>query len=80
MSANKENTKQIVNKPITMVRDEFMEKLIEAANESGLPWCIIEYVVKDFMSRVSVAAAQEATQNEQLYKKQTEELGKKDDK
>lgn len=70
----KDNEK-IINKPISVARDELVEKLVNAANESGLPIYIIEYVARDFLNEVSKAATQQAEKERQLYQS---ELDKKE--
>lgn len=67
----KDNEK-VINKPISVARDELVEKLVNAANESGLPIYMIEYVARDFLNEVSRAAAQQAEREKQQYQAELE--------
>ena len=67
----KDNEK-IINKPISVARDELVEKLVNAANESGLPIYMVEYVARDFLNEVSRAAAQQAEREKQQYQAELE--------
>lgn len=55
-----------LRKPLVLVRNEFLQKLIQAANDSGLPFVIMEYVVRDFYDEVRKSATQQ-------YEKENEE-------
>lgn len=66
---------QKINKPVAMARDEFMKTLVRVTNESGLPLIIVEYVVRDFLGEVSRAAAQQASNEENEYKKMLTQTG-----
>lgn len=67
----KDNEK-VINKPISVARDELVEKLVNAANESGLPIYMVEYVARDFLNEVSRAAAQQAEREKQQYQAELE--------
>lgn len=67
----KDNEK-VINKPISVARDELIEKLVNAANESGLPIYMVEYVARDFLNEVSRAAAQQAEREKQQYQAELE--------
>lgn len=54
-------------KPLYMLRNEFMEKLIKAANDSRLPFVIIEYVVRDFYEEVRNTAARQYDNEKEQY-------------
>lgn len=55
-----------LRKPLVLARNEFLQKLIQAANDSGLPFVIMEYVVRDFYDEVRKSATQQ-------YEKENEE-------
>lgn len=44
------------NKPITILRDEFMKNLIELINSSNLPPFVIESIIKDVYFDIKVLA------------------------
>lgn len=54
-------------KPLYMLRNEFMEKLIKAANDSCLPFVIMEYVVRDFYEEVRNTAARQYDNEKEQY-------------
>lgn len=54
-------------KPLYMLRNEFMEKLIKAANDSHLPFVIMEYVVRDFYEEVRNTAARQYDNEKEQY-------------
>ena len=54
-------------KPLNILRNEFMEKLIKAANDSRLPFVIMEYVVRDFYEEVRNTAARQYESEKEQY-------------
>lgn len=54
-------------KPLYMLRNEFMDKLIKAANDSHLPFVIMEYVVRDFYDEVRNTAARQYDNEKEQY-------------
>ena len=54
-------------KPLYMLRNEFMDKLIKAANDSHLPFVIMEYVVRDFYDEVRNTAARQYESEKEQY-------------
>lgn len=54
-------------KPLNILRNEFMEKLIKAANDSHLPFVIMEYVVRDFYDEVRNTAARQYDNEKEQY-------------
>lgn len=67
-------------KPVSMMRDEFVQGLINLANNSGLPAIIMEYVVRDFYQDIRATAAKQYEQEKQQYQdelaKQTKDESK----
>lgn len=45
-----------MNKPITVVADEFNNQLVNLVNNSGLPFFIIENIMKDLLSEIHSAS------------------------
>lgn len=60
-----ENTE--LYKPLSIARDDLMDKLINAANDSGLPLVIIEYVARDFYSEVKNTASMQYEKDKKDY-------------
>ncbi len=54
-------------KPLHMLRNEFMDTLIKAANECKLPFVIMEYVVRDFYEEVRSTAARQYEKDKEDY-------------
>lgn len=56
-----------MRKPLVIARNEFLQKLIQAANDSGLPFVVMEYVVRDFYDEVRNSAAQQYEKEKAEY-------------
>lgn len=61
------NNNTEVYKPVSMMRDEFVQGLINLANNSGLPAIIMEYVVRDFYQDIRATATKQYEQEKQQY-------------
>jgi len=48
-----------MDKPITILREEFKRGMAELINGSGLPYFLIEDVLKDYLVQVSTFARQQ---------------------
>jgi hypothetical protein len=48
-----------ITKPITVVRQEFIEKMVDEINTCGLPLFVVEPILKDLLSEVSAAVKQQ---------------------
>ena len=66
-----------INKPMSMVKEEFTKTVVGAINTSELPLFVIESIMKELLMEVSVVAKQQAeaekAQYEQMLKEQSEE-------
>lgn len=56
-----------LRKPLVLARNEFLQKLINAANDSGLPFVVMEYVVRDFYDEVRKSASQQYEKEKSEY-------------
>lgn len=56
-----------MQKPITLAREEFMGKIVNAVNESGLPLIIIEPVLKDMIGEIQSAIKQQTEADRNAY-------------
>lgn len=44
-----------IAKPISVVRQEFIEKIVDEVNTCGLPLFVVEPILKDLLNEVSAA-------------------------
>lgn len=56
-----------MNKPFIMLKNELMEKIITAINESGLDICIVEMILEDIMMDVSRVVDRETKKQMEEY-------------
>lgn len=73
---------ETVIKPMSVMRQEFTEQLVNDINNCKLPLFVVEYILQDVLETVTSAAKQqcemEKNQYEQQLLKQNEEgIGKK---
>jgi hypothetical protein len=59
------------NKPITLVRDEFIKNIVELCNNSGLPFFVIEDVLKNLIQEIHGASLQQLEEDKKRYEEQT---------
>ena len=68
---------EIMNKPMSVERQEFIEQLVSNINNCKLPLFVIEYVLQDVLNTVKTTAKQqcelEKIQYEQQLAQQTED-------
>ena len=62
-----------MQKPIALVRQEFIENLVKLINESGLPLMVIQPILKDMLEDVSRGMQREYEQAKASYTKALEE-------
>lgn len=58
------------HKPISMLRDELMNKVAQAINESGLSYFVLEYIFKDLTNEIHNAVVQQTQAEKEAYLKQ----------
>lgn len=67
---------ETIRKPLSVIRQEFIEQLVADVNNCALPLFVIEPILQDILNTVKAAAQQqyatEKAQYEQQLKKQTE--------
>lgn len=63
-----------VQKPITMVSEEYRLKLIDITNQSELPLFILDYIIKDFYNQIHMANMNQQEVEVQKYNKQINAL------
>jgi len=65
-----------VSKPITVLREEFVEALVKLVNGSGLPMFAIESILKEIIAEVHAGAQHQYEMDKKNYEesKRLEEL------
>lgn len=58
-----------MNKPITVAAEEFHNDLIDLINNSGLPFFIIESMMKDLMQEIHSASEKQLMIDKEKYNK-----------
>lgn len=58
-------------KPITLIREEFIQNMVKLCNESGLPFFIIEDVLKTLIQDTHSASMQQIAEDRKRYEEQT---------
>ena len=66
-----------MDKPLSLMIKETKMKLVDVCNESKLPTCILELIVKDLFNEIHMLAEEQLKQDQLVYKQKTE---KKDEK
>ena len=59
--------KNELKKPITIVREEFVSSIVKLVNESGLPYFIMEPILKDLYIEVKSASKAQYEQDLKNY-------------
>lgn len=59
-------------KPITLMREDFINNIVDTCNNSGLPFFMIEDIMKDLIQNIHAAAQQQLEQDREKYKKSLE--------
>lgn len=70
MSENSSAVKPVtIPKPLTLVKEDFTNSLVDLCNNSGLPFFIIENVLKDFIQEVHIASQKQLEADKAQYNK-----------
>lgn len=64
--------KKEIQKPVTLVKQEFTESLVQLVNNSNLPLFLVEYILKDVLSSVHSASQQQLEIDMKAYQEQVE--------
>lgn len=59
-----------INKPLSIVRQEFIDKITDTVVNSGLPAFAIEDVLKDLLQQVHVASVKQYKEEKLKYESQ----------
>lgn len=57
----------MANKPVSLIRDELVQKFVTAMNESNLSYFVLEYILKDLLNEVHNGAVRQAQQEKAQY-------------
>lgn len=57
-----------MDKPITIVREDFIKSLAKLINESGLPPFVITPILEKFLENVRIAEANQLRSDKEKYK------------
>lgn len=58
------------NKPITLLREEFINNVVDLCNNSGLPLFVVEDVIKSLLSEIHSASMQQLEEDKKRYEEQ----------
>lgn len=61
-----------VVKPATLVKEELTKELVDKINSSQLPMFIIEYIIRDILNEVRIAASKQLQEDSKKYEQQLE--------
>jgi hypothetical protein len=56
-----------ITKPITVVRQEFIEKIVDEINTCGLPLFVVEPILKDLLNEISTAVKKQYEMEKAQY-------------
>lgn len=57
----------IINKPLTIARQEFIESLLDLCNNSSLPYFCMESIIKDILSEIHQASVKQYEMDKDNY-------------
>ena len=66
-----------VTKPISVVRQEFIDQLVNDVNNCGLPLFVVEPILQDILYSVKTAAKQQYETEKAQYEQQLQEQKEK---
>lgn len=62
-----------IQKPLALRKEEYIQILTQATNNSGLPMFILEYVLKELLLEVSSLAKEELKMSQNQYEEMISE-------
>lgn len=69
-----------MNKPISMIINETRISLLKICNESGLPACVLEPIVKDVYNEIKHVSSMQLKQDTETYNKAQEDAKLQEEK
>lgn len=70
-----ENT---IEKPMTLLKEDFIQSLVALCNDSGLPFFMIESILKDFVQEVHAASQKQYENDKARYEENLKAQMKQD--
>lgn len=67
-----------MQKPISMIHDELIEKIKDDIQQSGLPACVIVYILERFLNDMRIISGQQSEYDRAEYQKKLEAEKKQD--
>ena len=64
---------EMITKPMSVVRHEFIEQLVDVVNNCQLPMFVIESILQDMLNMVSTAAQKQYENEKAQYEAQLKE-------
>lgn len=64
------NENKTIMKPMTLLREEFIENLTELCNNTGLPFFSIESILKEFIQEVHVVSQKQYESDKIRYEQE----------
>lgn len=61
-----------MEKPVSIIIEEFKQEVAEAVNKTKLPLCIIEPVVKDLYTEIAALSKQQLEVDKKKYEEEQE--------
>lgn len=58
---------EIIPKPITLLREDFISELLELCNHSALPYFVMEDILKDILDEVHIASQRQLESDKAKY-------------
>ena len=58
------------NKPITLIREDFIQDMVSLCNNSGLPFFVIEDIIKNLLREIHEASEQQLAADKQKYEEE----------
>lgn len=71
------NQNEKIAKPLTLLREDFMNGMVDLCNTSGLPLFIIENVLKDLIQDIHLASQKQIEADREKYRLEISKLEKK---
>lgn len=68
------NENKTIMKPMTLLREEFIENLTALCNNSGLPFFFLESILKEFIQDVHIASRKQYESDKIRYEQELVKL------
>ena len=65
---------RVLQKPVTILREEFINNLTDLINDSDLPMFVLEPIFKDMHSKIKAAERQQLENDKKRYQEMLDEM------